>query len=101
MVRSSSRSSSSVSGSDNTRLYIILGIIAFAIIVGVLIVSSPFLFKQFKKTGLYKKMTYNPPTVPTVPTVQTVPTKPIVQNKGSSKLATAIKNYKKMRINVK
>lgn len=40
MVRSSSRSSSSVSGSDNTRLYIILGIIAFAIIVGVLIGSS-------------------------------------------------------------
>jgi hypothetical protein len=82
---------------DNIQ-YIIIAIVICIIIVGVLIVSSPFLFKQFKKTGLYKKMTYNPPTVPTVPTV---PTKPMVQNQGSSKLATAIKNYKKMRINVK
>jgi hypothetical protein len=119
---------------DNIQ-YIIIAIVICVLIAGILVVSSPFLFKAFKKTDIYKKITNSPPieptsiepittapaptvptaptSIPTVPTVQTAPasTKPTgtsrqrrltgitKQTKVPSKLSTAIKNYKYMRVN--
>jgi hypothetical protein len=79
---------------DNIQ-YIIIAIVICVIIAGLLLVSSPFLFKAFKKTGIYKKITYTPPPE----TAPLAPTGPTGSNKPVSQLATAVKNYKRMRIN--
>ncbi len=74
---------------DNIQ-YIIIAVVICIILAGVLLVSSPFLFKHFKKTNLYKKMSYNPAQ-------EQINKSNLPAPKGPSQIATAIKNYKKMR----
>jgi hypothetical protein len=82
---------------DNIQ-YIIIAVVICVIIGGIIVASSPFLLKYFKKTSLYKKMSYEPPST-SVPESVPVPVPKIAgPSTNNSKLSTAVKNYKKMRV---